>query len=114
MDPVISALLVKALDGLSMRYNYTANNIANANTNDYQAVKVTFEDQLRLHKDSTVKEIDGIVPRVIQQSSDTVSSDMRLDIELAVASQTAMRYSALLEVMSRQMELNRLAIRGVQ
>jgi len=41
-----------------------------------------------------------------------IASEMRLDLEIATASQTAMRYGALLSVLDRQMAITRAAIAG--
>jgi flagellar basal-body rod protein FlgB len=37
---------------------------------------------------------------------------MRLDLEVATASQTAMRYAALLDILGREMAINRAVVRG--
>ena len=103
-------IITKALDALSIRYGFTAQNIANANTPDYRPVHVSFEDQLR---DAATRGDDAVAqfhPETISDASD--ARPMRLDLELASASQTAMRYRALVEVLARQFALSRTLIEG--
>jgi flagellar basal-body rod protein FlgB len=45
-DSVTSVALSSALDGLALRQRAIANNIANVNTPNYHAKRVTFEDAL--------------------------------------------------------------------
>lgn len=112
MDPVSSVLINKALDGLSMRYMATAENIANANSERFRPVRVSFEQALR----SAAAEGPGAVRRMNPtiERSPAGSGEMRLDLELATASETAMRYAALLDVLGRQMQIARTAIHGGQ
>ncbi len=115
MDEITSALLVKALDGLSTRYNYIAQNIANISTENYQPLQVRFEDQLSAMVDgASPEEIRSLRPVVSYQDADNLSSGVRLDMELATASQNAMRYRAIVNVLGRQVELARVLIRGGQ
>lgn len=109
MDPVSSALIFKALDGLSLRAAYTAQNIANANSPGYRSVHVAFEDNLRA---AAARGHDAIVdsaPPTLIEDGDGVG-EMRLDLELATASQTAMRYRALIDILGRQMSLARAVV----
>ena len=46
LESVTSAALSSALDGLALRQRTIANNIANINTPNYQAKRVSFEDAL--------------------------------------------------------------------
>ncbi len=46
LDSVTSAALSSALDGLALRQRTIANNIANVNTPNYHAQRVSFEDAL--------------------------------------------------------------------
>ena len=47
VDPVSAALITKSLDGLALRLEVSATNIANANSRTYRPSRVTFEDSLR-------------------------------------------------------------------
>lgn len=107
MDEISAALAVKALDGLYLRYQYTAQNIANANSAGYRPIHVSFEENLRSAASKGAMAIADVRPAV---SVDAAGSDMRLDLELSTASQTAMRYRALLDVLGRQMAVHRAVI----
>lgn len=111
MDAITSAIVLRALDGLHRRFAFTAQNIANANSPDYRPVRVSFEDSLRTAAAES--------PRAVRQSQDRVyiedpssSEPMRLDLELATASRTAGRYRALIDILSRQMQLDRAVVSG--
>jgi flagellar basal-body rod protein FlgB len=109
MDQIAAALIVKALDGLHQRALFTAQNIANANTPDYQPVRITFEDDLRAAADRGLDAIRSVQPTPV--TVDAGGGPMRLDLELAAASQTAMRYRALIDMLGRQLALSRAATR---
>lgn len=106
MDEVSAALITKALEGLHQRYMFTAQNIANANSPEYRPMRVSFEESLRAAADRGPDAIRAVQPRVIGDDS-AEDGAMRLDLELAAASQTAMRYRALIDILGRQMALSR-------
>lgn len=111
MDKIAEILIVKALDGLTLRQKYTAQNIANANTPGYRSVFVNFEDSLRAASFAgKISEIKTLTPKVYYESAEQAKRGVRLDLELATASQTAMRYGALIEILGRNMALNRAVI----
>lgn len=101
--------MVKALDGLSARAVVTAQNIANAGTPNYQPLRLTFEDALR---DAAARGDDAIraIQPSLQSPSASPQGEMRLDMELALSSTTALRYSALVDVLSRQLQITELAV----
>lgn len=111
IDPVTSELLSKALDGLSLRQLYTAQNIANANTPNYQPISVNFETALKTAFDEGLSAISASEPHIRQTSADGAGA-LRLDLQLAEASQTALRYSALSDMLSRQMAISRTIATG--
>lgn len=114
MDAIAATLISKALDGLSMRQLFSAQNIANANTPGYQSIEVTFEKSLKAAADKGISSIENVRPKTQLSQTSNGSAEMRLDMELAKASQTAMRYSALVEVLGRQMALARTVVNGGQ
>lgn len=114
MDKISEILISKALDGLSMRSTIIAQNIANANSQDYRPQHVSFEAELRAAAMQGPDAIHNVEPKIVQADAKLTNSDMRLDLEMASASQTAMRYAALTDILNRQMQLTRLAIRGGQ
>lgn len=112
MESISTALIAKALDGLTARYQATAQNIANANSPNYRPIRVTFEDSLRSAATQGGGAIAGVEPKVELEPMPCIASEMRLDLEIANASQTAMRYGALLSILGRQMELARTIVSG--
>lgn len=112
MDSISIALIGKALDGLHLRQSYLSQNIANANTEGYQAIRVSFEDTLRSSASGQVTDIMKISPEISMRPNTDVSGEMRLDMELAEASQTSMRYASLIEVLGRQMSMTRSVVTG--
>lgn len=112
MDEISFALINKALDVLNLRYLYTAQNMANANSPEYRPVRVAFEDSLRAAAQDGRRAIEGVEPRVFAEVSQEAAPALRLDLELATASQTAARYRALIEILGRQMALHRSVVSG--
>ena len=112
MDQLSSILLIKALDGLSARAIVTANNIANASTPGYRPMQVSFEAELSRAAATGPAAAAGVKPHVGMVPDRGFGTDLRLDLELATASSTAARYTALVEVLSRQLQMQSLAARG--
>jgi flagellar basal-body rod protein FlgB len=106
---ITSALIVKALDGLSARAIATAENIANANSPGFRPLRVTFEDALARAARGGAGEVRAVQPNT---AGATTGESVRIDLELATASGTALRYSALTELLGRQMQIESLAITG--
>lgn len=114
MSSVSEILAIKAMDGLYLRAAAIAENIANSNSQSFHLQAVDFEDALRqaaLHGPEALAEFR---PSLKKTPEAITGSDIRLDLEMASASATSIRYSALSDILNRQMQLNRLAIRGGQ
>jgi flagellar basal-body rod protein FlgB len=103
-------LVAKALDGLSARYEATALNIANANSPGYRPIAVSFEDALKTAASGATADVRAVTPRWAPATRTALAPEMRLDLELATASQTAMRYGALIELLGRQLGIARAAV----
>lgn len=114
MEAVSSAAMLKALDSLLLRFEYTSQNIANANTPGYEAMSVSFEEMLKTAAEGDVNAIESVVPKTQISENNNLNSEMRLDLELATAAQTSMRFSALIDIMGRQISLARTVVRGSQ
>ncbi|OCC22940.1 hypothetical protein MB02_14335 [Croceicoccus estronivorus] len=114
MDEISALLLTKALDGLAMRATATSQNIANANSPGYQPLRVTFEERLREASNSGREAIRAVHPEYVHATPQDGEPALRLDLEMATASQTALRYAALVDVLNRQMQIARLTVRGGQ
>jgi flagellar basal-body rod protein FlgB len=112
MDEIASALISRALDGLNQRYAFTAQNIANANSPNYRPARVSFEESLRAASQQGLAAIEAVEPEVVYEEAVEGEAPMRLDLELATASQTAARYRALVDILSREMAIHRTLITG--
>jgi flagellar basal-body rod protein FlgB len=105
-----SAVIIKAMDGLSARVTATAQNIANANTPGYRPLRVTFESALADAARRDPAAVRAVKPQITQEAAD--GQGLRIDLELASEGASAGRYSALVEVLNRQLELTGLAVAG--
>jgi flagellar basal-body rod protein FlgB len=114
MDQISALLITKALDGLAMRASAISQNISNANSPGYLPVRVSFEDQLRGAAGAGPDAVRAVQPQFVRVLAEDVDAELRIDLEMASASETALRYSALVDVLSRQMQISRLAVRGGQ
>lgn len=114
MNELTALLLAKALDGLSMRTSAIAQNIANSGSPSYTSLGVSFESELRAAAKSGADAVRQVEPRYVAAAHQGENDQVRLDLEMAGASQTAMRYAALVDILSRQMGLARLAVGGGQ
>jgi len=112
MEGSTALLALKALDCLSARAEVTAENIANASTRDYRPLRLDFENTLKAAARQGNDQINAVVPEITRLATSNPGAELRLDLELATASTTAMRYAALIDVLSRQMQLASLAAGG--
>lgn len=112
MESISASLMLKALDGLSARAMATAENVANAGTAGYRPVRVSFEDALAAAAGQGADAVGAVRPSLARVEDGLPGGDMRLDLELATASQTATRYTALIGLLDRQMQMARLALSG--
>lgn len=102
-------LLLKAMDGLALRQSVTAENIANASTPNYRPMRVTFEGALAEAARTGGGDISRLSPKIVPDDRADVTGAMRLDLELVDAASTAGRYGALINILSRQLELQGMA-----
>ena len=112
MDALNSIIIAKALDGLSARGQAIASNIANANSSGYRPLRVDFEQSLKVAALAGQDAVAQVMPVTSRTVPSAMATEMRLDLELATASQTAMRYTALLDMLGREMAISRAAIAG--
>jgi flagellar basal-body rod protein FlgB len=110
VDGYGSAIILKALEGLSARVAVSAENIANANTPNYRPLRVSFEDALAEAARVGTGAVRAVKPQITEAPAD--ADGLRLDLELANESTAAGRYSALIEILNRQLELQGLATMG--
>ncbi len=114
MDPLSAAIVTKALDALSLRMSATAANIANASSTSFRPQRVRFEDSLREAARHGADAVHAMQPELAIDPSGRLGDEPRLDLELASASDTALRYNALVNLLGREMEIARLGVRGAQ
>jgi flagellar basal-body rod protein FlgB len=112
MSGVSQLLAIKALDGLHLRAIAIAENIANSGSTSFRARSVDFESELREAAASGVAAIQNYNASISTDGTVTRGDEVRLDLEMASASQTALRYAALTDILNRQMQLSRLAVKG--
>lgn len=112
MDAVTAAILMKSLDGLSMRALANSQNIANAGTPGYRPVRVSFETALAQAAGQGEAAIGAVEPRVSPDPSFASGDALRLDLEMAEAASTAGRYGALVELLNRHAQIAALAVSG--
>ncbi|MFH5880038.1 flagellar basal body rod protein FlgB [Arthrobacter sp. NA-172] len=90
-DSVTSVALGSALDGLTLRQNTIANNIANINTPNYHAKRVQFEDALA----ASVASGDGSATATVSTSQEPTQlngNNVNLDTETLSNVDTVLRY----------------------
>ncbi|MDF0606921.1 flagellar basal body protein [Neisseriaceae bacterium TC5R-5] len=97
-----SQIVHTALDGLQLRQQALAQNIANLNTPGYQPLRVDFEQALS----QAVAGNTRAQPAQVYSSSEPVS----LNREVAMLSETVLRYQTLLKGLNQQLAVLHLAI----
>lgn len=112
MSSLSQLLAIKALDGLHMRAIATAENIANSGSLSFRPKSVDFEAELQRALTKGVDAIKDYQPGIAESPVAIEGGDVRLDLEMATASETALRYAALTDVLNRQMQLSHLAVKG--
>ena len=112
MDQLSAIMTIKALDGLSARAEVVASNIANAGTRNFRPQAVSFEEALRDAAAAGADAVSAVTPQRHAVSRGLLGDGLRLDQELANASATSGRYVALVEILNRRLEIERVALTG--
>lgn len=112
MSEVSQALAIKAMDALAMRQTAIAQNIANAGSEEVQRRSVSFEDALREAAEDGPDAVRSLVFNIETEGPRMSGDDIRLDLEMQSSSSTAGRYAALADLLGRQMQIARAAVRG--
>ncbi|CAD6549046.1 flagellar basal body rod protein FlgB [Paraburkholderia metrosideri] len=116
---LVTAIAAKALDGLFAQQTATAQNVANASSTHFTPLRVSFEDALRDAaalrpgdtQASVLSRVSGVTPRLAAPLP-FESNTVRLDDEIASASETSARYAMLIGMLDRTMQMEQLAIKG--
>lgn len=108
-QPLAMAVAAKALDGLSMRMAAIADGLANAGSPTFRPAKVEFEQTLGAAARRGSDAVAQVKFEFTRGPAFVAGDDRRIDLMLADAAQTAMRYSALVDMLGRRMSLLRAA-----
>ena len=114
MSEVSQILVIKAMDALLQRQSAIAENIANANSEAYAVKSVDFEAELRAAAAQGPDAIRAFTAKVQSTGPMQRGDEIRLDLEMQSASATALRYAALSDLLGRQLQITRAAVRGGQ
>jgi flagellar basal-body rod protein FlgB len=112
MPKLSSIIALKALDGLWARASVTSQNIANASSPGYRPLRVTFEQALVEAATQGPDAVEALQPKIDHDPSPAAAQGVRLDLEMATASSTAMRYAALIEILGRRGQSFQTAMQG--
>jgi flagellar basal-body rod protein FlgB len=105
-----ATVAARALDGVFARQLAVAHNIANANSPGFAPVRVSFETALQQAlAASSAGDRDPLRTAAISVRADR-SEPMRLDLEVTASAENAMRYSMLLGLLDRKLQVLSLAI----
>ncbi len=101
-------LVSLALDAALMRQTAIANNIANANTVNYQTLEVNFEQQVQdLPLNISQEKLSSVHPHY--QVSDHQST---IDEQMALNVQNMTHYRALIKGLNQKLAIMKLALQG--
>lgn len=114
MSELSQILTIKAMDALVLRQTAIAQNIANSGSESYSVRSVDFEAALRNAAHDGPDAVRAFTATIDADGPALSGGEIRLDLEMQSASATAMRYAALSDLLGRQMQLARAAIRGGQ
>ncbi|NPV09394.1 MAG: flagellar basal body rod protein FlgB [Anaerolineae bacterium] len=126
-DPAIRALRY-ALDGLSLRQQAVAQNIANLNTPGYKAARVSFEEELQRRLRGSGDAVDvslthpaHVLPSerpgvsITRDASTSIRLDgnnVDIDWEMARLAETVINYNTVTELISMKLAILKTAIKG--
>lgn len=108
LEALTTATLAKALDAASLRQQAIAANLANAGTEAYVPLQVSFEEQLEDARRS-LRERGSVAPADLQELQAELGTDeggeVQLDAEVARMAANAVQYQALIQGLSRHFAL---------
>lgn len=114
-----SQLLGLALDASLLRHEVIANNIANVDTPNYQAKRLSFEHHLKSmanlisspNNPALESQIDELRTELESAPSTVKSGEVELDQEMVRLSENTLLYQALLQAKSKRGDLIKMAVR---
>jgi flagellar basal-body rod protein FlgB len=113
LETVTTALLDKALGAAALRQQAISANVANANTEGYQALRLQFEAQLEeartaLRESGSVdlQQVQALQPQLEMDIDEAgVALPVQLDAQVTEMARNAVHYQALLQGLSRHFAL---------
>jgi flagellar basal-body rod protein FlgB len=112
LDDITAVTLQTALSGLAKRQRVTADNIANVQTPNFHAGRVTFEDSLRSALAAgTPADANVAVARSSEPTRED-GNNVNLDDEVLSNVDTNLRYATVLRAVDEKFGLLRSVIRG--
>lgn len=106
------AAIEYAMNALNLRAEVTANNVANAEVPDFQASRVSFEDQLRRALDAKADRVGG--PEIVGTGDpvDAIGNNVNIEDEVVEMMETNLLQQAMVEAFNFKVGLLRSAIGG--
>lgn len=117
LESITPKLVGFALDGLSMRHQAIASNIANVNSIDYKPISVSFENQISDLRNSfyntSVKNTDFHFDPVISYGNKQQKSDgsKGIDMNTVQLNQNVIQYHALIKGLDHYISTLSIAIK---
>lgn len=110
LESLTTATVSLALDAAARRQQAIAANVANANTEGFAAVRVSFESQLTEARQSlrdrgSVQPGDLAGVRAELQTGEGAPARVHLDLEMAEMARNAVHYQALAQGLSRHLAI---------
>lgn len=118
IESVTREVSMLALDGLWLRQQLIAQNVANQQTADFRPLKLEFESVLQnLSSELRVEGGGELSPESIAEAREQIavyqdSGTVQVDQEMAESTMNGVRYQALLTALGKLSALNRAAISG--
>ncbi|MDJ0497468.1 MAG: flagellar basal body protein [Acidimicrobiia bacterium] len=107
------AAIEYAMNALTVRAEVIANNVANSEVPDFQASKVSFEDQLRRALDDVgIERVRGPEIQGTGDPVDAIGNNVNIESEIVGMMQTNLLQQAMVEAFNFKAGLLRSAIGG--
>jgi flagellar basal-body rod protein FlgB len=123
LQGITGRLAHQALDAYYLRHQVLANNIANIDSEGFQAKRLNFEEQLSGLKNAVLSgasdkeilsQLDQVHPFIEEKPASGPLADpsLRLDEEITQVAQNTLQYETVLTALARRGSLMRIAVTG--
>jgi flagellar basal-body rod protein FlgB len=109
LNSVTTVALTSALDALALRQRTIANNIANINTPNYHAKRVSFEDALAASVEAGDGHVDATIARSLEPTN-VNGNNVNLDTETVAGTDTVLRFQFAAQAVGNEFARMRTAI----